>query len=310
MGDTFLILLTSVNNIQIIDFNKYLLEIKMFASRTPKSQQAYKSIYVSHNPHTISLSNRCWPDRIRIISIDPGISHFCLRIEERSTTKHDIIKTLLHDKFGLAKEKQELDNDNVCSLYTFILPFLEQNKELFKTCHIVLIEKQLPQNYRMIRMSQHVLTYFMMLLRDVQPSLPVFLEIAPTLKSKELGAPPHINERGVKIWAVEKATELLTIREDTKGLEILRRKVNGRKEKKDDISDTILMIESVFSHFGWPTTVKINTVNLKIPSKEAQTIAPKLDIQTPTIQTPTIQKPMGNQGQATLSIKPPKIVLV
>ena len=191
----------------------------MFTKRVAKSQQDYKSVYVAHNPHTIPLIKRRWPDRIRIISIDPGISHFCLRVEERSTTKHDIIKTLLHDKIGLKKEEQELDQDNVCSLYTFILPFLEQNKELFKTCHVVIVEKQLPINYRALRMSQHVLTYFMMLLRNVEPSLPIFIEVMPTLKGRELGAPPHINEKGIKIWAVEKAIELLTIREDKKGLE-------------------------------------------------------------------------------------------
>ncbi|MBA3284292.1 MAG: hypothetical protein H0U27_04445, partial [Nitrosopumilus sp.] len=177
----------------------------MFQKKTPKSEEAYKSIYVAHNPHTVPLTARKWPNRIRIISIDPGVTHFALRVEERNIRHNDVISTLFYDKVGLKKEEQELDGDNVSQIFTFIQEFLDRNKELFKTCHMVLVEKQLPINYRAVRMSQHVLTYFMVLLKNGE-NLATFYEIAPTLKGRQLGSPPNINERGLKLWATEKAT--------------------------------------------------------------------------------------------------------
>ena len=67
----------------------------MFQKRTPKSEQPYKSVYVCHNPHTIDLGERKWPERIRIISLDPGITHYAIRDEERSTKSDGFIKTFL-----------------------------------------------------------------------------------------------------------------------------------------------------------------------------------------------------------------------
>lgn len=228
--------------------------------KTPKSESAYKSVYVSHNPHTVSLEKRRWPERIRIISVDPGVTHYAIRVEERNIRADGAIITLLHDKVGLKKEEQELDEGFVSKIFTFITNFLDNHKELFLTCHMVIIEKQLPINYRAVRMSQHTLTYFMVLLKNIEPNLAMFYEVAPQLKGKELGVPPNTNEKGLKQWAVVKALEILTDRGDTKGLEVLNRKVNKKKEKKDDLSDTVLQIEALFSHFGWPLTKKVLTL--------------------------------------------------
>ena len=84
----------------------------MYQKRAPKSQSAPTAPYIAHNPHTISLSERKWPDRIRVISVDPGITYFAIRVEERNIKGPDIIKTLLHDMVGLKKEEQELSKDN------------------------------------------------------------------------------------------------------------------------------------------------------------------------------------------------------
>ena len=85
----------------------------MFQRKTPKTQQPYKSVYVCHNPHTISLSKRKWPDRIRIISVDPGWTHYAIRVEERNRIKIGPIKTLLFSKIGLKTNEQELSEDLV-----------------------------------------------------------------------------------------------------------------------------------------------------------------------------------------------------
>lgn len=255
----------------------------MFQRRTPKSEQPYKSVYVCHNPHTVPLSIRKWPERIRVISVDPGVTHYAIRVEERSTKSTGLITTLLYDKIGLKKEDQELSNDLVSPLYTFVLDFLDQHKELFRTCHMVIVEKQLPINYRAVRMSQHTLSYFMILLKNIEPELPLFFEVAPTLKGRELGAPPNLNERGLKLWAVDKARELLTDRNDKVGLEILNRKVNGRKEKKDDLADVVCQIEALFSYFNWPLTKQV--VNLSLPNTQPTNVV-TLEIPSSQVSQP------------------------
>jgi hypothetical protein len=237
----------------------------MYQRKTPKSEQPYNSVYVAHNPHTISLSEREWPDTIRIISIDPGVTNFAIRVEERNVKTPGPIKTLHFDKIGLKKDEQELSKDLVCPVYSFITTYLDKYLDLFKTCHMVIIEQQLPVNYRAVRMSQHSLAYFMIHLKDIKPQLAMFFEVKPQLKGRELGAPPTLNERGIKSWAVEKARELLTDRGDKVGLDILDRKdpITKRKEKKDDLSDTVCQIEALFSYLKWPLTQKIVTLSIK-----------------------------------------------
>ena len=239
----------------------------MYQKKTPKSQQPYKAVYVAHNPHTISLDNRKWPDRIRIISIDPGVTYYAIRVEERNIKTVDTITTLHFDKVGLKKDLQELSDDLVSPIFSYIQTYLDGYLDLFRTCHMVIIEKQLPVNYRAVRMSQHTLTYFMVHLKNLTPNLAMFFEVKPQLKGKELGAPPNLNEKGIKQWAIQKSIELLSLRSDKYGLEVMDRKdpVTKRKEKKDDLADTVCQIEALFSSFGWPTTQPI--VKLKLPKQ-------------------------------------------
>ena len=95
----------------------------MFGRQTPKSQKAYSSVFVAHNPDQ-NKNVRIWPDVIRIISVDPGITHYAIRVEERNIKRPDVIKTLLFNKIGLKKQEQELSEDLVCPMYTFIQKYL------------------------------------------------------------------------------------------------------------------------------------------------------------------------------------------
>lgn len=250
----------------------------MYAPKIPKTQQPHKGPYIAYNPHTLDLSTRKWPNKIRIISVDPGISNFCIRVEERGLRKYCQIKTLLYHKLHLRKDEQELTDDYVCHYYTKLSHFLNQHLNLFKSCHMVIIEKQMPFNYRAVRISQHTLTYFMLHLQDVEGILAMIFEVDAKLKGKELGASSHLNSKGLKAWAVEKATELLTDRGDEESLAIL---VKNRK-KADDLADTVCQIEALFSYNGWLTTQKpvslslANTTGTKIKVKSKATV--KLNI--------------------------------
>jgi len=231
----------------------------MYQRKTPKSQKSDKTAFTAYNPHSISLEKRNWNGGIRIISIDPGIRNFALRVESRGFTDSSYpIKTLVFDKLHIKEAERRLDEDNTDNLYVLLSNFLDQYLEIFKTCHLVLIERQMPFNYKATRVAQHTLSYFMIHLKNLKP-LAMICEIDSKLKGKELGASNHLNERGIKAWAIEKAKELSTKRRDYDALEIL----NKHKKKADDLSDTICQIEAFFSYKEWPLTKEVITLSSK-----------------------------------------------
>ncbi len=188
-------------------------------------------------------------------------------MESRSikTSSHPI-RTLVYEKLHIKDKERIVGEDNIDNLYRLLTDFLDQYLDIFKTCHIVLIERQLPHNYKATRVAQHTLTYFSLLLRDLTPSLPMIFEIDPKLKGRELGASSHLNERGIKAWAIDEAKSLLTKRKDYEGLEILDR----HKRKADDLADTLCQIEAFFSYNGWPLTQEIISLSVKPVSKVLQ----------------------------------------
>ena len=78
----------------------------------------------------------------------------------------------------------------------------------------MLIERQLPTNYRAVRISQHIISYFLFHFKNLTPSLPMIFEVDSKLKGKQLGFSKHLNERGLKLWSVDYAKSLLVKRQD------------------------------------------------------------------------------------------------
>lgn len=232
----------------------------MYQKKTPKSQLPESNEFTAYNPHTIALQNRDWPEVIQVVSIDPGIRNLALRIESRGIRNNYPIKTVVFDKLHIKEEDRKLIG-NVDQLYLLITNFLDQYLQIFKACHIMIIERQMTINYRAVRISQHILSYFLFHFKNISPSLPMIFEIDPKLKGRELGVSKHLNERGLKLWAVEKCKEIMVKRQDYVGLEILEK----HKKKADDLSDTTIQIEALFSFHGWPLTSEV--VSLKIPVK-------------------------------------------
>lgn len=233
----------------------------MYGNKIPKSQTDYKVPLVAYNTHTVPVTERKWKNKIRIISIDPGITNFCIRVEERGIKNYFHPRTLLYEKFRLKKDDHQLQEDFVCNVYGKLTCFLDQHIELYKTCHIVLIERQMPFNYKAVRISQHALSYFMLHLRNIVPNMAQIFEVDSKLKGRELGASNHLNKRGLKAWAVDEATRLLKIRNDRQGLDIL-----SRERKKDDLADTVCQIEALFQYLGYPKTQESIQLTLNKPN--------------------------------------------
>lgn len=234
-----------------------------FQRKIPKTQAPDKSPFTSYHFHTVSTENRQWPHIIRVISIDPGIANFCIRVEERPIdfTVKIPPKSLLYVKLKLSKEAQQLTESNECIYYKSLFDFFELHLALFQSCHLVIIERQMPFNYKATRIAQHIITFFMIYLKNLS-HLPAIYEIDSKLKTDELGAPKTLNDRGIKQWTPIKAVELLEMRGDTESLSIL-----NKNKKKDDLSDVICQIEGLFSFLGLPLTADTIPLKLNIISK-------------------------------------------
>jgi hypothetical protein len=206
-----------------------------------KSEKASTKRLVVYNPHT-SVEEQVWNSSfLRIASIDPGRKNFALRIEKRQRGPNPKIQA----EVFIRKTFSQSYNGDYDTLYCEILAFLDSYLDLLKKCHYVLIERQLPNNYQSVRVSQHVLTYVLVKLKDAQ-YLPIIAEVHPSLKGKMLSAPSNINSNGLKKWAVEKAIEICEQRDETSSAETIRKERGARGQTKgDDLADTILQIEAV-----------------------------------------------------------------
>ena len=229
----------------------------MYQKKIPISQKPDNNEFTAYNPHSIDLKERDWPEVVQVISIDPGIRNLALRVESRGIRNNHPIKTIVFDKLHIKEEDRKLLG-NIDQLYLLITNFLDKYLDIFKKCHIFIMERQMPTNYRAVRISQHILTYFLFHFKDLTPSLPMIFEVDPKLKGRELGVSKHLNERGLKHWAVEKCKELMVKRRDYEGLEILEK----HKKKADDLSDTTIQIEALFSFQGWPLTEEVITLKI------------------------------------------------
>lgn len=208
-----------------------------FGLKISKSQSPDKTPYTLYYPHNTSISERVWTDNYyQFVSIDPAIKNFAFRIERRYHSGQ--IKTVAFDKFKINCIKE--DNGNIiCDTYNLLTSFLDKFEQFYKGCHFIIIERQLPQNYKATRIAQHTISYFLIKLTNSY-LLPSIIEIDPKLKGKVLGAPKNITDKQLKSWAVEKATIMLNERNDDFALDVFRK----FKNKQDDLADTICQIEA------------------------------------------------------------------
>lgn len=168
----------------------------------------------------IQLNKVPFPENHIIFSIDPGRVNFACRLEERKANGD--IETLLFKKMRF---EELLDIQN----------FFLEHHDLLSRSTICIVEKQMSINYTMIRVSQHVETYFL----TKYPHVAVF-EIGSKLKvGKEVTIPT--------------AKEILQKRNDKVGFEILDKLENPikekgkrkpKKEKLDDLCDTVCQIDA------------------------------------------------------------------
>lgn len=171
-----------------------------------------------------------------IAGIDPGVVHFCIRVEERTEKK--FIKTHLNIKESLNQDEELFDETKV---YYNLITLLDKHKKLFLNCDIISIERQLKQNQPCVRIMQHLITYFTILFNGTTCLL---CDICPKFKYRSLGAPKEVKGYELKNkWGPNKALEICEKRGDKSSMATIR-----GVSKKNDYADVIIICEATYQY--------------------------------------------------------------
>ena len=144
-------------------------------------------------------------------------------------------------------------SDEIGQVHEEIIALLNSDRETFSSSNLVIVERQLTQNYQNIRIQQLIQSWFLNLaLTDekVMSRFFVIIEISPKLKGKVFGAPSGLPERTLKdIWTPKMARLILEKRRDETSLAVLNDEISSSKKMKqkpklDDLSDVVLQIEA------------------------------------------------------------------
>lgn len=200
-----------------------------------------------------------------VASFDPGKCNFAFAIEDISEDAlqkiKNVPKTKRYDSDGLhTKEYGEaiknallssktvlVRNTNVngntekskyldTRVFVNITNLLDEYKSYWDKCSIILIEQQMSfkkgHNTMALKVAQHVFSYFTFCYSTFKE----IIEFPAYHKTKILGAPKKLTKPQRKKWAIEKANNIWTDRNDNVILDYVK-----QIKKKDDVSDCFLM---------------------------------------------------------------------
>lgn len=182
---------------------------------------------------------------LTIGSLDPGVTSLGYRVEKWDFVNRRVEKL----DFGTLNLVNDSDK------YQLSIEFFNGKNSVFANCEVLLIETQMTVNYDMIRMSQHLITYFL----GHYPQLMV-VELPSTLKTQMF---PEIadKDKGVmKKKTVIKVLEILERRGDQESIAMINGAKGIRSPKvsagkiRSDLSDSIIQIEAFLKSIGQLTT--------------------------------------------------------
>lgn len=123
-------------------------------------------------------------------------------------------------------------------IFVNMTTILDKYKEYWDKCTSIIIEQQMgfgkKRNLMAIKLGQHCFSYFLFqyaLFKNVS-------EFGAYYKTKVNGA-IKMSDYQRKKWAVSKAIDILTEREDFISIDIIK-----KQKKKDDMSDTIVQLQA------------------------------------------------------------------
>lgn len=205
---------------------------------------------------------------IRLASFDIGKKNFAFCVEEINLndllTIENIPKTSRYFKDGTCTPEfleilkkvytsgkiillENVDLTENCNKKEYLDPliFINMNKVLDKyqsywdTCTSFIIEQQMgfgkKRNYMALKLGQHCFSYFIFNYANFKDTI----DYPAYYKTKVLGAPKKISKYQRKMWAVNKAMDILSDRNDFDNI----KSITSRK-KRDDVADVIVQLQS------------------------------------------------------------------
>lgn len=121
---------------------------------------------------------------------------------------------------------------------------LGKYKDYWNKCTSIIIEQQMgfgkKRNYMALKLGQHCFSYFVFHYSNFK----TIIEFPSYHKTKVLGAPKKISKYQRKIWAVQKAMEIMACRMDVSETEEEFEKLVLSRRKADDMSDVIAQLQA------------------------------------------------------------------
>ena len=202
-------------------------------------------------------------DGYQIVSIDPGIKHFAIRIERRFRT--GFVETIYMNKFDFTEYGETSERTGTTKVNPAILStatsVLQQLLPYMYETRLIAIERQMGLNYKSSRIFQHVLTFYLLHVPNFKYPC-IITDIWPKLKGKMMGAPKGLNKNGLKTWSIEKALQILSWRNDQAAINIIKSHRGKSKTKADDLADTVVQIEGLSKLLGGPITPEPHSICL------------------------------------------------
>jgi hypothetical protein len=206
--------------------------------------------YAVFNPHTkepLVGSNKVHEGKFFVngVFIDPGVRNCAVRIANYNIISGKIT-TVLQKIFDFTKTKKG-DEERVgreTFHYTNMNSVLSEYVDYFIWSHYIVIESQLPINYDLVRMSQHLISFFTHKIAD-KGYRPLIIEIDAKMKSQPFGA-PKMKKPELKKWCRNKAIEILTARGDVETANFI-----ASCKKADDHGDTVCYEEVWWTLIGY-----------------------------------------------------------
>jgi len=207
--------------------------------------------------------------KIWIASFDIGKKNFAFCVEEVDEEElkalRNVQKSLRYNRDGTATLQfrkvlkkvclngkimllDNVDLTNGCNKSKYLDPklfinmtnLLDKYREYWNKCEVFIIEQQMSfgrrkYNTMALKLGQHCFSYFVIMYSTFK----VTIEFPAYHKTQVLGARKKMSKKERKEWAVDKAMDILSDREDNKTLGQIT-----SKKKKDDYSDTIVQLQA------------------------------------------------------------------
>lgn len=171
-------------------------------------------------------------------TLDPGREYFGFRIEE-VTKKGKFVK--LHTfRVTDVWYNEDGDKDDYVVYYNLV-QLLNKYKENFLKCDFICVERQLKQNQPCVRIMQHIITYFIVIVDGTDI---VLCDMDPKFKYRYLGAPSDVKGKKLKnVWGPMKAMKICRKNKDKKSIKYI-----NKHSKINDLTDLILMSRALIKY--------------------------------------------------------------